>query len=151
VAFEPPVLSEVYSFESLSLLNEVSATAFVLDYSAGQGPKVVWANSTARELYNGRSLGEMLELDVSWQAHNSSENFDDDRLKIEVGVKVQGSASVKVQGSASRGQDSDTWARCVRATGSHAVLAHGECPRAPDEGAHSISEASTRCSRATRC
>jgi len=88
VAFEPPVLSEVpHSLDSLRLFNEVSTFAAVLDYKGpkGKGPKVVWANFAARDLYNRRSLEEMLGLDVSWGANST----EDERVKTEVGAKFR--------------------------------------------------------------
>ena len=88
VAFEPPVLSEPpHSLDSLRLFNELSTFAAVLDYkgSKGKGPQVVWANLAARDLYNGWSLEEMQELDVSWEASST----EDDRVKAEVGAKFR--------------------------------------------------------------
>ena len=85
VAFETPVLSEEpHSFHSLRLFNELSTFAAVLDYTGPPGkPLVVWANLAACDLHNGRSLEEMRELDVSWEANS----FEDARVKTEVGAK----------------------------------------------------------------
>ena len=89
VAFEPPVLSEApHSLDSLRLFNEMSTFVAVLDYTGprAKGPEVVWANLAARDLYNGRSLEEMLELGVSWEATST----EDDRVKAEVGATSRG-------------------------------------------------------------
>jgi len=77
VAFDPPVLSSEYSFESLTVFNELSSTVIVVDFSLEQGEKLVWANSAARDMYNGKSLEEMLELDVSWEAQDGSSSLND--------------------------------------------------------------------------
>lgn len=76
MAFDPPVLSEAHSFCSLSVFNELSSTVVVMDYSIDQGPSVVWANAAARDVH-GRSLEEMLELDLSWEAQDASWNSND--------------------------------------------------------------------------
>jgi len=45
----------------------------------------VWANSAARDWYNTRSLDEMVELDVSWEAKSTQH----DRVKTEVEAKLR--------------------------------------------------------------
>lgn len=82
VAFEPPVLSEdPHTFESLRLFNEVNTTVAVLDPSNGVGFKVVWANAAARDWFNGQSSARPTSMEnVIWEAHNTTEHGDVDRL-----------------------------------------------------------------------
>ena len=98
MAFDPPVLSSEYSFESLTVFNELSSTVIVVDFSLEQGAKLVWANSAARDVNNGMSLEEMLELDVSWKAQDGSnlndllktkvqKNHEVHKIRVKIGFK----------------------------------------------------------------